>query len=670
MKAAALAWGLCIAGTVSGQAARGESGDPATRYVDRLIEGGTLAPAEVDDDERFDSAGLPRYWRIDAIGSRYSDGGPYRHESGAAFAGRVDTSNLGAFSVDGVLRYAPRGAALAIIQRGLPFDGGWQANNGVGTVYTPTIDLARSQYRFYLPTFPVLGASSEWIKSSAGVNAPASTDVRQILLQRNDVQVQFGAGQPGLFDGLRLPGFSRLGGELLTGAIQWTPAPGWQGGLQIVDAHKVSSAPRTGVLAGSNFGGFGNGAADDIDARSIYGSAAWNDAGNRVQVNLVRSENNQGPRALGVWVDGQSRVDAVLHSYGAFRLDPNLTWGYVPISSDIAGAYYRANYRSQQWLWDGGVDAVRSISGTGQNGLLFTGNTRHQFSRAFGAGGGVTWRRSGNDAHAEFAFVEKQNRYGIGRAQVDQSSESGDRLTRISLDQTWDLPVGSRLSTQVSLGRQNANGRRQTFTGFSIAGGGDLLRNVSWDGSVSSNASNGAATTRGAYANIGVTARLSSHWSMTASYFDNRNENRNLLPIAPLIPVPDTSPITRSRAVFLSVRYEERAGSLSVPLGGAPGSGAGSITGVLFLDANDNGLRDASEQGAPNVTVLLDGRYATRTDSQGRYEFPLVSSGPHVVTVVPDNLPLPWVVGGKAQRVVTVRTRETVTLDVEITRIK
>ena len=206
--------------------------------------------------------------------------------------------------------------------------------------------------------------------------------------------------------------------------------------------------------------------------------------------------------------------------------------------------------------------------------------------------------------------------------------------------------------------------------GFKLAGGGDLLRNLSWDGSISSNASNGASTTRGAYANIGVTARLSSHWSMTASYFDNRNENRNLLPIAPLIPVPDTSPVTRSRAVFLSVRYEERAGTLSVPLGGAPGGGAGSITGVLFLDANDNGMRDASEQGAPNVTVLLDGRFTTRTDSQGRYEFPLVSSGPHVVSVVPDNLPLPWVVGGNAQRVVTVRTRETATLDVEITRLK
>ena len=81
-------------------------------------------------------------------------------------------------------------------------------------------------------------------------------------------------------------------------------------------------------------------------------------------------------------------------------------------------------------------------------------------------------------------------------------------------------------------------------------------------------------------------------------------------------------------------------------------------------------MRDASELGAPNVTVLLDGRYATRTESQGRYEFPLVSSGPHVVGVVPDNLPLPWVAGGNAQRVVTVRTRETATLDVEITRIK
>ena len=369
-------------------------------------------------------------------------------------------------------------------------------------------------------------------------------------------------------------------------------------------------------------------------------------------------------------MDGQSRQGAVNHNYGAFRLDPNLTWGYAQISSDVEGAYYRANYHTQQWLVDGGVDAVRSISGAGLNGFLFTGNARYQFSRALGAGGGATYRRSGTDASAQYAFVERANGYGIGCAQFDTSAENNDKLARVSVDQSWSLPVGSRLTTAVSVGRQTIAGQCRTFTGFSVAGGGDLMRNLTWDGSVSANAVNGASATRGAYANIGVTARLCSHWSLSANYFDNRNEDRNLLPITPLIPVTSTALVTRSRAFFFTLRYEDRAGTLNVPLGGASGRGAGSISGHLFLDANDNGLFDASEQGTPNVTVLLDGRFATRTDAQGRYEFPFVASGTHAITAVPDNLPLPWTVGGAAKRLVTVKTRETAVLDIEITRIK
>ncbi|MGZ8274487.1 MAG: carboxypeptidase-like regulatory domain-containing protein, partial [Burkholderiaceae bacterium] len=60
------------------------------------------------------------------------------------------------------------------------------------------------------------------------------------------------------------------------------------------------------------------------------------------------------------------------------------------------------------------------------------------------------------------------------------------------------------------------------------------------------------------------------------------------------------------------------------------------------LDANDDGRFDAGESGAANVTVLLDGRFSARTDAQGRFEFPAVVAGRHHVTVLPDNLPLPW----------------------------
>jgi hypothetical protein len=85
--------------------------------------------------------------------------------------------------------------------------------------------------------------------------------------------------------------------------------------------------------------------------------------------------------------------------------------------------------------------------------------------------------------------------------------------------------------------------------------------------------------------------------------------------------------------------------------------GSGRINGVLFLDENDNGRLDASESGAANVVVLLNGRFAVRTDASGRFEFPTVVAGNHSLSVVPDNLPLAWNVPAEARFDVRVGVR-------------
>jgi hypothetical protein len=72
------------------------------------------------------------------------------------------------------------------------------------------------------------------------------------------------------------------------------------------------------------------------------------------------------------------------------------------------------------------------------------------------------------------------------------------------------------------------------------------------------------------------------------------------------------------------------------------GGGAGSLGGTVFYDANSNGKREASEGGVPNITIILDRRYVTRTDTQGRYEFSAVAEGNHLLEISSDNVPLPW----------------------------
>jgi len=135
------------------------------------------------------------------------------------------------------------------------------------------------------------------------------------------------------------------------------------------------------------------------------------------------------------------------------------------------------------------------------------------------------------------------------------------------------------------------------------------------------------------------------------------------------IAVMNALPAQRSRAYFLTLRYEERAGSLTVPIGGRPGGAAGGISGTLYLDLNDNGQRDAAEPGAPNVTVLLNGRFSARTDEAGRFEFPFVAVGTHTISVVPDNLPLPWSIGD-AKFEVRVGARSTESLEIGARRLR
>ena len=95
--------------------------------------------------------------------------------------------------------------------------------------------------------------------------------------------------------------------------------------------------------------------------------------------------------------------------------------------------------------------------------------------------------------------------------------------------------------------------------------------------------------------------------------------------------------------------------------------GFGAIVGTVFLDDNSDGTRAASELGAANVTVVLNGQFSVRTDSQGRFEFPRVAVGSHTLEVQGDNLPLPWTIES-AGRTVEVDVRDQVNVDIGATR--
>ena len=332
-------------------------------------------------------------------------------------------------TVDATARVGPGSFIATVVQRDLAFDGDWRANNSLGVVTTLGIDLTRSQYRFYVPTFPAVGGTTEWIRDG-------------------DLQLQASAGEPGNYDGFRLSGFQSLHGSLATVGAQWAFAPRWQAGVQFVDARDVDSP----------FAVDGNG---KIDSSAAFGALAWNGDTTRLQANVVASDAStagESVRATGIWFDGRTVWDKAIHHYGIFRLEPGLAWGYQVINNDLQGAYYRISYQSLRWQVDGGVDHATSVSGLGTTGTYYTLNGRYQLNSRMGLGANGSYLSTdgGRNASLVSAYGDLIWSQGASRLQVSAASNNNvpsSQAEQIQLDHTWNMPAGMRLTTSLTATR-------------------------------------------------------------------------------------------------------------------------------------------------------------------------------------------------------------------------
>jgi hypothetical protein len=647
---------------------------PPPEYQDHYIGGGTLTPDISSGDYGTpDGAGLARSIRVDGVASRISEQGqnalPATDEAGVILNTQWDTMSYGGWSLDGALRTAGSSrpgvdnygsGSFSLHQRGMPFNDGWQADNALGDISAPLTSLARMQPRFFISQGPMEGFETEWRGPSG-------------------LQFVAGAGEPGVYNGIKVPVFEPLGGSTATAGGQWAAAPQVTVGAEFAAAHDVSLyyQPLPGAVTGVP--------SERISSTTGLLMASWQDAHSRAQLNLIDGTLDSNANSLGAWLDASHSSGRVLQSYGLFRIEPNLAWGNQLITSDVQGGYYRIDYQTRRWLTSLDIEQANSVSGNGPNTTFFSGSARYQLTRDLGMGGVTNVRRSegGGTAWSVQGYFDNVNDWGIGRAQLDYATDQRVQDSTVTVQQSWAMSTGKRLATSAGLEHVQASGagnsssinsidQNSSIVRIAVYGGGDLTARLSLDATIQWATAVQGRAAPSTSADVQLGWQLSRNWSFLADYYENRVGAWTPLvvssPLSP--PTPTYLPSAGQRGVFLTVRFQAARGAHFVPLGGAPGSGSGRLTGVVYLDANENGHYDAGETGAPNVTVILDGRYSVRTDATGRYDFPAVAAGHHVLTIQTDNLPLPWSVNNEGRTEVTVSTRDRTEVNIGALRLK
>jgi hypothetical protein len=664
----ALASGAAV-GADTGQSAKAvpaTNGAAGPDYADRLIDGGAL---ELDswsgDIPTRDSSGWPRGLRMDGIYSYVSGAGRSSSNAGFGFSAMLATPLYGTWSIDGVLNQqanqsngvwvGPAGqtldsnettSLLTVWQRDVPFDDGWRASNGLGMLNTTAMDLARIQPRWVLAASPMVGVSTEWRSPFGG-------------------QLNASIGEPGTFTGTYVPGFRRLGGQVATLGGQWVIDRNWVAGAQYVGAKDVTSAWQPPGLDAT------------FSTRSGLAAAGYSDGPHRFQVNLLESGNNVSGRHLGAWADALVIDGRYAHSFGAFHMGEDLAWANQPVGINARGAYYRINYASRQWLWDAYVDYSAPLSNDAIATTTFTsGSVRRQWSRDLGFGGGGSARFSQTNAWSGFVYMENQHPLVINRTQLSTGRNSDRSEAVLSASQTWSMPAGSRFSTTVAGGRYENGLASSNQFALAASGGGDLAPNVGLDLNLQWISATGEAQPTTLSGNLSLTWRFLPQLALIVNGY--RSQSRSRTEFSPLTSPSVQSPLdsvpnlvqANERGAYVILRYETRAGSMVAPLGGVTGGGAGTISGVVYLDGNEDNRFTALEQGVPNVTVILDGRFSIRTDANGRFEFPMVAAGRHVLTVMPDNVPLAWHLPNDGRSEVEVPVRGSVNVDIGAQRLR
>ncbi len=623
-------------------------------YQDKLIANVGLEPDETAGGRNAsqDSPGQ-RFVSVELFAESKDESARGRgHEQAINAQYRQETENWGEWAFDVAARQLTTAPGDPVVGRSntpratllhslFPITERWVANSALGVIRNPINPLVTNSYRQSLPTPLYIGVASN--------------------IGDGQREIRFATGQIGTLTGLSASAFERTSGSFASIGGNLRIAERWSVGGQAISVRDVPNI---------------------VEHTSVAGVLRYQLPQRAGGASLHALTDGRG--RAGIWSDADVTLDGVRHQFGIFRLDPGLLWADSQIANDQQGLYWRANLAGLRQFWSGGIsyddtNIQRDPTRGGQESVSGFVGTTLRLDRRVSVGGNIsiqsTRPRDANTlARRTFSgnlFTNVSHWLGVSRIDAARyllrpEASSQDTVDTLSISHDWPALGEFSLNSALTGSRENSAGavtrRESANLGLRSPSGGDL----SWDLAVAiARVTNPRGTEKNINASVGGYWRISGDLSASAQFI------WSTIDAATPLPGVVVNPFRREKRLALSIRYEQASG-MAFGTAGSPQErrfGTGRITGVVFFDENGDGVRQANERGAGNLTVFLDGRIPVTTDSNGRYVFSSVATGARTLFISPDILPLPWTLESENGFRVTVPLRGEAVFDIPLVRL-
>ncbi|MGI9330718.1 MAG: hypothetical protein ACR2QB_08350 [Gammaproteobacteria bacterium] len=507
---------------------------------------------------------------------------------------------------------------FTVRQSAMPVSDILTLDNTFGHHRTRVSSLLHGGFRYRLPSSAILGSTT------------ALTGI--------DSRLRFSTGKTGVYRGFALPQFEETGGRLSTLAYETRVKEDFELGAEVA---------------------WVDGDSDVRDHTSLLLAGRYElpDGSQEHSARLLGDDDGN----FGLWADSfQELRGGQTIRYGGFYVDPELTWTDEPIASDQMGLYLRGDTDGYRYSLSGGYDYMEiglnnsdSLGSTKSHSTFFSSNLRATRNISLGLNGTaalrkftgglveddqVAWRVN---SFAGLTTVLGQARLELTNAELNSDISTTERSQKgIWTSFDWRLPQGLRFTNELRI-EWNDDVRGETRRDeISALTRYDLLDNVS----IGLNASLYRTDGNSFNADDGYSFNADARWAFLRNWYASLNASYNVatydFDAGGLLINNKTA---GSNSIWLNIGYSRSSGRPFQTFGRTTGKlGTGRISGQVFLDENRDSIRQPTETAAAGVLILLDGRYETRTDSQGRYSFTRVPTGRHEVQLLTEDVPLPW----------------------------